>query len=112
MARPFSTLRSAMTEADVDESVLARLLGIRRETVSRKMSGRAQWTLSEMYAALDLLGRPAKDLHLFFPPGGQNEEGCSRGKAAVAGRRVARDNQRAQSAGIKRRASHGSVYQG
>lgn len=112
MARLFSRLRLAMVDADVDAHVLARTLGVSAWTVSQKLNNHSEWSLDEMYAVLDLLGRPAKDLHLFFPRGGQNEEGCFRGKAAVAGRRVARDNQRAQSAGIKRRASHGSVHQG
>jgi hypothetical protein len=39
-----------------------------------------------MYAILRLLGRPASDLPWLFPPGGQNEAGCSRGDA----RRTAR----------------------
>jgi len=90
MARLFSRLRTALTDADVDAPVLARALGVSQCTVSKKLNGHTQWNLDEMYAVLELLGRPAKDLPVLFPRGGQNEEGCSRGKAAVAGRRTAR----------------------
>lgn len=88
-----------MTDEDVDAPVLARALGVCAWTVSRKLNGHVQWTLDEMYTVLGLLGRPDKDLPGLFPPGGQNEEGCSRGKAAVAGRRVAQDSRN----GAKRR---------
>lgn len=86
MARPFKRLRMAMANADVDEPTLARELGLSRGTVSSRLNGHTEWSLREMYAILRLLGRPASDLPWLFPPGGQNEAGCSRGDA----RRTAR----------------------
>jgi hypothetical protein len=91
MARLFSRLRRAMADADADAPVLARALGVSSWTVSSRLNGHTEWTLREMYAVLKLLGRPERDLPWLFPPGGLNEEGCSRGSAAVAGRRVERD---------------------
>lgn len=94
MAKPFSRLRKAMKNVDADAYVLARKLRVSTTTISKKLNGHTQWKLDEMYVVLDLLGKPVKDLHLYFPPGGQNEEGCSRGKAAVAGRRAAQGLQK------------------
>ena len=90
MARPFQRLRVAMSNADMDAPMLARALGVSPCTVSSRLNGHTEWSLSEMYVVLKLLSRPVRDLPWLFPPGGQNEEGCSRGEAADAGRRVAR----------------------
>jgi transcriptional regulator with XRE-family HTH domain len=90
MARLFKRLREAVADADMDAPELAHELGVSACTISSRLNGHTQWQLDEMYNALRLLGRPASDLPRLFPPGGQNEEGCSRGRAAVTGRRVAR----------------------
>ena len=89
MARPFMRLRTAMAGADVDAPLLAQTLGVSTCTVSSRLNNHTKWNLDEMYAVLRLLDRPTEDLPWLFPPGGQNEEGCSRGKAAVVGRRAA-----------------------
>jgi hypothetical protein len=97
MARPFKRLREAMADADLDAPELARGLEVSACTISSRLNGHTQWQLDEMYSALQLLGRPTKDLPRLFPPGGQNEEGCSRGGAAVTGRqryRISRAEQR------------------
>lgn len=96
MARPFKRLRTAMANADVDVPMLARTLGVSPCTVSSRLNSHTEWNLREMYVVLKLLNRPTSDLPWLFPPGGQNEEGCSRGKPAVKGHRAARDNQRAR----------------
>ena len=89
MARLYNKLRGALDEAEMDQRLLARRLKISENSLSRKMNAKARWTLDEAYETLRLLGRPASDLPVLFPPGGQNEEGCSRGRAAVIGRRAA-----------------------
>lgn len=89
MARPYAALRGALIVRGMDHRHLARELLISDTCLSRKMNARSGWTLDEAYKTLRLLGRPEKDLPVLFPPGGQNEEGCSRGGAAVAGRREA-----------------------
>ena len=94
MARLFSRLRKVMVNVDADAYVLARKLGVSKTTISKKLNGHTQWKLDEMYAVLDLLGRSTSDLPALFPPSGQNEEGCSRGNAAGAGRRVAQGLQK------------------
>ena len=94
MARLFSRLRKVMVNVDADADVLARKLGVSKTTISKKLNGHTQWKLDEMYTVLDLLGRPASDLPVLFPPSGQNEEECSRGNAAGAGRRVAQGLQK------------------
>ena len=99
MARPFMRLRTAMANADVDVPIIARTLRVSACTVSSRLNNHTKWNLDEMYAVLRLLDRPTEDLPWLFPPGGQNEEGCSRGKAAVVGRRVAQGLQ----AGAERR---------
>ncbi len=83
-----------MANADVDAPLLARALGVSPWTVSSRLNGHTEWTLREMYLTLKLLGRPERDLPWLFPMGGQNEEGCSRGRAAVVGRRVAQGFQK------------------
>jgi len=86
MARLFARLRTAIVNEDVDERVLARMLGISVCTVSAKLNGHNQWKLGEMYAILKLLRLLKEDLPLYFPENGQNEEGCSRGKTAGRGK--------------------------
>ena len=90
MAKLFSRLRTEMANADLDAPSLARVLGVSPCTVSSRLNGHTEWNLREMHVVLKLLNRPERDLPWLFPPGGQNEEGCSRGKAEVGGHRWAR----------------------
>lgn len=89
MARPYAKLRGALKEQELDLRHLARLLKISVNTLSRKLNARSKWTLDEAYETLRLLGRPASDLPVYFPPGGQNEEERYRGKKPAKVRRFA-----------------------
>lgn len=83
MARPYAALRGELLARGMTHQQLARELLISKTCLSRKMNAKAGWLLDEeAYKTLHLLGLPMKDLPRLFPPGGQNEDGCSRGKAA------------------------------
>lgn len=66
----FRKLRGKLAELDIDQVYLSKKIGISRATVSTKMSGHSPWTLSEMYAVMDLIGEPYTLLHEYFPKGG------------------------------------------
>lgn len=68
----YRSLRAAMVEAGLDQSEFAALMGIPVRTLSNKINGHTDWTCREMYKALDILGREAKDLHVLFPANGQD----------------------------------------
>jgi len=69
----FANIRSRMEELSMDQEYLAKKIGLCRESLSGRMTGRVQWTLDEMYAAMDVLRIPYKHLQAYFPKSGKTE---------------------------------------
>jgi hypothetical protein len=74
MARPYAVLRGLMAANDYSQPQLARKLEISTGCLSRKMNGRAPFTLEEGYATLFLFNEPIERLHEVFPPNGIRTE--------------------------------------
>lgn len=71
MARLFRELREQMQERDIDQNILGQALGMSSKSVSNRMTGAQDWSLSECYKALEFLGLPRSDIFIYFPPGGR-----------------------------------------
>ena len=67
----FLKLRARMKELDVDQLYLAKKLKMCPASLSLRMTGKIQWQLDEMYAAMDILHLPHDQLHLYFPQNGK-----------------------------------------
>lgn len=70
MARPFPIPRGQMIAHDLLQTDIARRLLMSERTVTRKLCGRAPWTLDEMYTLMDLLHWPYDRMHELFPKSG------------------------------------------
>jgi hypothetical protein len=79
MARPYAKLRAALFERELTQTDVARLLGRDARYVSVRMCGHSPWGQDEMYKLLSALSAPAEQMHVYFPPNGQNEAGCTKG---------------------------------
>ena len=66
----FRKLRGRLKELGMDQEYLAEKLDICSATMSRKMNGKRQWLLGEMYMILDALLLPHEALHEYFPKDG------------------------------------------
>lgn len=76
MSRKFTRLQAELNAADLDRPYLARLLKRgSRSYVDQRMSGRAGWTLEEMYTLMDLLHWPYDRMHELFPKDGKEPAG-------------------------------------
>lgn len=73
MKRPFLKLRHAIEEADYTHAEFAPKIGLKHTAFSQRLNCHVEWTLGEMYAALDLLGLPHSALPEYFPPNGRTE---------------------------------------
>lgn len=62
MKKSFIKLRTAMLEAGVSMSDVARSLGVTRQTISSKFAGRTRWTLDEMLIVAEMV---RVDLNVF-----------------------------------------------
>lgn len=67
----FSKLRGALRENDINQAYLAEKLGLCSMSVSNRFTGKTPWRLDEMYFAMDLIGAPHEQLHLYFPKSGK-----------------------------------------
>ena len=74
-AQPFARLRSRLRESGMEHDYFARRLHMAAASLSRRMTGKLQWQLSEMYAAMDILGLPYELLSEYFPKGGASARG-------------------------------------
>lgn len=54
--RVASTIRAEMARRRIDQGVVARRLGVSRPSVSRRLSGTTELTVSELVEVADLLG--------------------------------------------------------
>ena len=69
--RKFRRLQAELAAADLDRPYLARLLGYTsRAYIDKRMCGLVEWSLSDMYALMDLLRWPYDRMHELFPKDG------------------------------------------
>ena len=73
MAKLYLSLRGAIMEREFTQEELSRALGIAPSALSKRMTGKVQWTAGEMYKVLDLLARPDGDITLLFPRDGKSK---------------------------------------
>ena len=66
----FAQLRFAMKVRRTNQRELARALHTCNTTLSKRFYGKREWPLSDMYAAMDFLGIPYSQMHLYFPRDG------------------------------------------
>jgi len=69
-SEPFARLRLRLKELGMDHGYLAKKLGMYPHTLSKRMTGKLPWQLSEMYTVLDTLLLPYDLMHEYFPKGG------------------------------------------
>lgn len=67
----YDVLRKRLRQLDIDQTELARMLHANQTYVSRRLTGRVQWRLDEMYFLLDLCEAKPDELHIYFPRGGR-----------------------------------------
>ncbi len=66
----FRLLRSEMLAKGLQNADIARIINRTPEFVSRCLNNRGQFSLSDQYAILKAIKRPASEMHLIFPEGG------------------------------------------
>jgi len=69
----FLKLRGRMKELGMEQYLFAKKLGRSTSYISHRMTGKHEWLLSEMYAALDILCVPYDQLGEYFPKGGKSK---------------------------------------
>jgi transcriptional regulator with XRE-family HTH domain len=70
----FKALRGAMIAKGIDQRYLAELLGRGECYISHRMTGKAEWSMNEMYQIMDILDMPYERLHEMFPKDGISNE--------------------------------------
>lgn len=73
MAKPYAKLRGLMAEHDDTQRDLARLLLLSPQSISDRMSNRAEWKIGEMYTVMNHYRVPHDRLNQVFPMNGKNE---------------------------------------
>ena len=68
----FKLLRGKLRELGMDQEYIALKIGISRSWLSFKLTGKRTWTLTEMYAIMDLINEPDAKLNEYFPRGGHD----------------------------------------
>ncbi len=66
----FLKLRGKMKELDIDQAYLAKKIGLCEVSISLRMNRKREWTLTEIYAVMDLIHEPYERLSEFFPKDG------------------------------------------
>ncbi len=70
MAKPYSKLRHAMEDADIDREAICKLLGKSTTYVAQRFQNKYSWTIEDAYQILTLLQIPAGQMSEYFPRGG------------------------------------------
>ena len=70
MAKPYSKLRHAMDDADVDRAAICKALDKSTTYVAQRFQCKYSWTLEDAYGILRLLNIPAGLIAEYFPEGG------------------------------------------
>lgn len=66
----FRKLRGKLREMEIDQRYIAGRFGVTQASVSHRMTGAVPWTITEMYAVMDLIQEPYEKLHEYFPKDG------------------------------------------
>lgn len=78
MAKPYSKLRHAMDDADIDREAICKVLDKSTTYVAQRLQCKYSWTVEGAYRILNMLGVPDAQMVEYFP----NEK--------IKGRRVQR----------------------
>lgn len=70
MAKPYSKLRHAMDDADIEREDICRALGKSTTYVAQRFQCKYPWTLEDAYIILGMLGIPDGCMVEYFPRGG------------------------------------------
>lgn len=70
MAKPYSKLRHAMDDADLEREDICRALGKSTTYVAQRFQRKYPWTIEDAYTILQLLQIPEGMMTEFFPKGG------------------------------------------
>ena len=73
MARPFEKLRSLMHAHGESQKYVAQILKLTLSTANKRMTGKLDWKLNEMYALMDHYNVPHDRLHEVFPKDGRTD---------------------------------------
>lgn len=68
MSGRFRFLAGKLRQMGKQNSDLAYYLGMSPGSISHRMTGRTDWTISEMYETLRYVGAQPEELHIYFPP--------------------------------------------
>ncbi len=68
--KPYPRLRAALTESGIEQPYLAELLKRGNQYVSHRITGKSPWSQEDMYFLMDTLNISHDQLHLYFPPKG------------------------------------------
>lgn len=60
-------LKERLSQLDIQRSDLGKHLERSDGYITSRMQGKGDWTLTEMYQIMELIGEPAEYLHLVFP---------------------------------------------
>lgn len=69
----FRRLRGELLANGLQNADVGHVLNRSAEHISRCLNGKAQWGLAEQYAIMDAIHRPYRDLHIIFPPNGNDD---------------------------------------
>ena len=74
MLPKFKRLRGIMYENQISQEDLSRLLGHSCAYVSLRMTGKQAFDMDDVYTICDYFEIPYADMHLYFPPGGIEQQ--------------------------------------
>ena len=60
-------LNELLSQLDIQRSDLGKHLGRSDGYITSRMQGKGDWTITEMYKIMELIGEPEEYLHLVFP---------------------------------------------
>lgn len=67
MAKPYSKLRHALEDADIDRADICAKLHKSPTYVAHRFTLHQPWTLDDAYSILEMLGEPSDKLPYYFP---------------------------------------------
>ena len=72
--KSYIRLREALKDRGLDHEGLAIMLGLSRQSVTARLTGRIAWRIDEAYIVLDLLECPYSEFPVWFPPNGDDRK--------------------------------------
>ena len=71
--KKYTLLQKEMRRQGITRKELSYELQLCESSVNNRMQGTIDWSTKEQYKVLDYLGVPHNELHLYFPPNGEEE---------------------------------------